>query len=196
MVPWIVRPWHAHTSMSPTSRASVRPPTSGQGPVSSVEEDAAGANRDGTTSSGATATGAFAGTTTTGAFAARPPHAERQASASAAEDLAHRPLFAEKVTMIERRKNRSENTWTSLENLFATRVPFGTAVLSDEQGLPIVASGIPDNEIERAAAELLRSHQASIVTGTGISLRLGTTGIDARGLEGLRTDVSRILAAV
>jgi hypothetical protein len=182
MVPWIVRPWHAHTSMSPTSRASVRPPTSGQGPVSSVEEDAAGANRDGTTSSGATATGAFAGTTTTGAFAARPPHAERQASASAAEDLAHRPLFAEKVTMIERRKNRSENTWT--------------AVLSDEQGLPIVASGIPDNEIERAAAELLRSHQASIVTGTGISLRLGTTGIDARGLEGLRTDVSRILAAV
>lgn len=98
--------------------------------------------------------------------------------------------------MIERRKNRSQNTWTSLENLFATRVPFGTAVLSDEQGLPIVASGIPDNEIERAAAELLRSHQASIVTGTGISLRLGTTGIDAQGLEGLRSDVTRILAAV
>lgn len=96
----------------------------------------------------------------------------------------------------ERRKNRSQNLWTSLENLFAARIPFGTAVLSDEQGLPIAATGIPSNEVDRAAAELVRSHRVSIMTGTGIPLRLGTTGLDERGLERLRADVGRMLATV
>ncbi|NOU28138.1 MAG: hypothetical protein HOO96_09565 [Polyangiaceae bacterium] len=93
----------------------------------------------------------------------------------------------------ERRHTRSSNRWIALFHLFAQRAPAG-AVLADDQGLPLVAVGMPDAEADVAAAELVRTNEPPIATALGLEVRLFVRALDAQAQRWLASDVARILA--
>lgn len=98
---------------------------------------------------------------------------------------------------MERREMRSENPWLAVGHLFAKRVPEG-ALLADDQGLPLVAHGLPQDEVERMAAELVRDDREgpSVRTGFGLDVRLYAPSLEAKETRALTADLGRILARV
>lgn len=97
---------------------------------------------------------------------------------------------------MERREMRSENPWLAVGHLFAKRAPEG-ALLADDQGLPLVAHGLPQDEVERRAAELVRDdHGALVRTGFGLDVRLYAPTLEAAETRALTVDLGRILARV
>ncbi len=98
---------------------------------------------------------------------------------------------------LERREIRSENPWLAVGHLLAKRAPEG-ALLADDQGLPLVAHGLPQDEAERQAAELLRADRkvASVRTGFGLDARIYAPSLAASETHALAADLGRILAQV
>lgn len=97
---------------------------------------------------------------------------------------------------VERRLSRPANPWAALSQLFARRADAseGAAVLADEQGLPLVAAGLAPKDVDRVAAELLRSDAAPLRTGLGLDVFLHTEALSDQEVEALRDGVTRILA--
>lgn len=98
---------------------------------------------------------------------------------------------------LERREIRSENPWLAVAHLFAKRAPAG-AVLADDQGLPLVAHGLPQDEVERQAAELVRGDRTAptVRTGFGLDARLYAPSLADSETRALTADLGRILAQV
>ncbi len=96
---------------------------------------------------------------------------------------------------IERRELRSAKPWLAVGHLFAKRAPQG-ALLADDQGLPLVAHGVAEHEVERHAAELLRSDAPVVRTGSGLGVRLYAPTLTGDATRALSADLARILSRV
>lgn len=96
----------------------------------------------------------------------------------------------------ERRALRSENPWIAMTYLLAHRVPNGGALLSDDEGLALVATGLDAGEADRIAADVWQTEGPVLRTGAGRAVRMYTEALHENDAIALRRDVVRLLAAV
>lgn len=92
---------------------------------------------------------------------------------------------------IERRHERSSKSWLALQHLLRRRAPEG-AVIGDDQGLTIAAHGVPDEDVDRIAAELVLSPESAVTRTAGVTLHLYAPSLGRAEQASLGQAVRRI----
>lgn len=92
---------------------------------------------------------------------------------------------------VERRQHRSSKSWLALQHLLRQRAPEG-AVLGDDHGLTLASYGVPEEDVDRIAAELVLIPEAAVTQTSGITVYLYAPSLAPSEQASLGQAVSRI----